>query len=258
MSHHPFQLNGRRALITGGSKGIGAAIAIAFAKAGADVMISARTTGELEQTAAKVKAAGNGTQITSWHQADMCSRSEVDQLAIAAAEQLGGIDILVNNAGGNIPETLQEIEDASWDTMMELNLTSCMRLSRALSKPMTEQGWGRIIYVASIMGSVGATGRSAYCATKAALIGSSHAQALELGPKGVTVNCISPGPILTDLPRTALSQQQQERFTEVTALARWGKPEEIAGPALLLASDAGSYITGSNLTVDGGVTIRGF
>lgn len=258
MPQHPFQLTGKRALITGGSKGIGEAIAIAFARAGADVMIASRTSAELKQTSEKLKAAGTQSQKIRWHQTDMTNRSDVDQLATAAIEQMGGIDILVNNAGGNVPQNLQDIDDDSWDRMIELNLTSCIRLAKVASKPMTENGWGRIIYVASIMGSVGAEGRSAYCAAKAALIGASHAQAVELGPRGVTVNCISPGPILTDLPRNALSQQQQNRFTDATALARWGEPEEIAGPALLLASDAGSYITGANLTVDGGVTIKGF
>lgn len=263
MSAHPFDLSGRRALITGGSKGIGEAIAVAFARAGADVMIASRTATELEQASTRIATASTDTQGTKapeihWHQTDMTSRIEVDQLAEAAIRKLGGVDILVNNAGGNTPELLSGINDESWDRMIELNLTSCIRLARTLSIPMTDQGWGRIIYIASIMGSVGAAGRSAYCATKAALIGSSHAQAIELGPAGVTVNCISPGPVLTDLPRNALSPQQRERFTEATALGRWGQPEEITGPALLLASDAGSYITGANLTVDGGVTIKGF
>lgn len=251
-----FDLSGRSALVTGGSKGIGEAIALAFAQAGADVMISARTQSDLQDAANRIADAGGGKPFI--HQADMTSRHDVDELGRAAITRLGKVDILVNNAGTNIPEELHELNDDSWDKMIELNLTSCVRLARHLCVPMSERGWGRIIYLASIMGSVGASGRSAYCASKAALIGTSHAQALELGPFGVTVNCISPGPILTDLPRQALSAEQKAKFTAVTALARWGNPHEISGPALLLASDAGSYITGSNLTVDGGVTIRGF
>lgn len=256
MINKAFDLSGKSALVTGGSKGIGESIAQAFAEAGADVMISSRTQSDLQDAAGRLESAGNGKIF--WQQTDMTRRDEVDALSQTALEQLGKVDILVNNAGTNIPEELHELTDESWDTMMELNLTSCVRLAKQLSVPMKERNWGRIIYIASIMGSVGATGRSAYCASKAALIGTSHAQALELGSSGVTVNCISPGPILTDLPKNALSEEQKVKFSEVTAMGRWGEPHEIAGPALLLASDAGSYITGSNLMVDGGVTIRGF
>ena len=256
MNNTLFDLTGKSALITGGSKGIGEAIARAFVQAGADVMISSRTAADLQSAAERLEK--EASSKVYWHQADMTHREEADALGHSAIKQLGKVDILVNNAGTNIPEELHELTDSSWDTMLELNLTSCVRLARQLSPAMAERSWGRIIYIASIMGSVGASGRSTYCATKAALIGSSHAQALELGSSGVTVNCISPGPIMTDLPKEALSDAQKEKFTQVTALARWGEPDEIAGPALLLASDAGSYITGSNLTVDGGVTIRGF
>lgn len=256
MNNSLFSLKGRSALITGGSKGIGEAIARSFSDAGADVLISSRTTSELESTASRLVDVSGGKVF--WHQADMSNRDDVDNLGRFAIDKLGKVDILVNNAGTNIPEELSELDDVSWDRIIELNLTSCVRLARSLSVPMAKRGWGRIIYIASIMGSVGARGRSAYCGSKAALIGMSHAQALELGESGVTVNCISPGPILTDLPRQALSQKEKDRFTAATALARWGEPSEIAGPALLLASDAGSYITGSNITVDGGVTIKGF
>lgn len=256
MTNTLFDLTGKSALITGGSKGIGEAIAFVFAQAGADVMISSRTESDLRSTVDRIAEVASGNVFSN--QTDMANRDDVDALGQAAISKMGKVDILVNNAGTNIPEELHELTDSSWDKMMEVNLTSCVRLARCLSVPMSERGWGRIIYIASIMGSVGASGRSAYCASKAALIGTSHAQALELGQSGVTVNCISPGPILTDLPKQALSQAQKDKFTDVTALARWGEPHEIGGPALLLASDAGSYITGSNLTVDGGVTIRGF
>jgi len=256
MTNNPFDLTGKTALVTGGSKGIGEAIALTLAQAGADVMISARTRSDLENAAARIAKTSTSKIFTQ--QADMTSRDEADALIDAAVTKLGKVDILINNAGTNIPEELHELNDNSWDTMIELNVTSCVRLARSLSVPMSERGWGRIIYIASIMGSVGASGRSANCASKAALIGTCHAQALELGRSGVTVNCISPGPILTDLPKNALSQEQKDKFTAVTAMRRWGEPHEIGGPTLLLASDAGSYITGANLTVDGGVTIRGF
>jgi NAD(P)-dependent dehydrogenase (short-subunit alcohol dehydrogenase family) len=131
-----------------------------------------------------------------------------------------------------------------------------MRLQRALVPGMKERRWGRVIHVSSVLGIGGKEGRNGYCASKAAVIGLAHASAIDLGPFGVTVNCIAPGPFLTDLPGKLLNDEQKKHFADRTAMGRWGKPEEIAGPALLLASDAGSYITGSTLVVDGGCTIR--
>jgi NAD(P)-dependent dehydrogenase (short-subunit alcohol dehydrogenase family) len=121
---------------------------------------------------------------------------------------------------------------------------------------MKERRWGRIIHISSIMGFVSNNGRNLYSATKAALIGMCRASALDLGPFGITVNCIAPGPFLTDLPGRLLSQAEKERFASRTALGRWGEPKELVGPALLLASDAGAYITGETLVVDGGYIAR--
>jgi NAD(P)-dependent dehydrogenase (short-subunit alcohol dehydrogenase family) len=121
---------------------------------------------------------------------------------------------------------------------------------------MKERGWGRIIHISSVMGMTSKAGRTTYSATKAALIGMTRAMALDLGPSGVTVNCIAPGPFLTDLPLSVLSPADRQNFSDRTALGRWGDPQELAGPALLLASDAGSYITGSTLLVDGGVLCK--
>ncbi len=249
-----FDLRGRSALVTGGSKGIGEAIAEALAGAGADVMLCARNAVELEAAANRIKtkhAVKVETSVT-----DMSDRDQADALANAALERLGKVDIVFNNAGSNTPQTLDELKDETWDHLVELNMSSCVRLTRALVPGMRERGWGRVVYIASVMGSVGIAGRTAYCATKAGLIGLTHAQAVELGPHGVTVNCISPGPILTDLPKSALSKEKRAHFANATALTRWGEPYEVAGPALLLASDAGSYVTGANLLVDGGVTIK--
>jgi NAD(P)-dependent dehydrogenase (short-subunit alcohol dehydrogenase family) len=140
--------------------------------------------------------------------------------------------------------------------MLEVNLTSAMRLSRALVPPMKERRWGRIIHISSVLGLGGKEGRNGYCATKAGIIGLARASALDLGPFNITVNCIAPGPFLTDLPGRLLNDEQKKRFADRTALGRWGRPEELMGPALLLASEAGSYITGSVLSVDGGCLIR--
>jgi NAD(P)-dependent dehydrogenase (short-subunit alcohol dehydrogenase family) len=133
-----------------------------------------------------------------------------------------------------------------------LNLSSCMALTRALVPQMKTHKWGRVIHISSIMGLASRAGRDAYSATKSALIGLARANALELGAYGITVNCLAPGPFLTDLPGKLLSAEEKAVFAKRTALGRWGDPRELAGPALLLASEAGSYITGHTLVVDGG------
>lgn len=254
MASSLFDLTGRVALITGGSKGLGKAMARAFAQAGADVIISSRHPAELEAALPEIL---HGTHRKgSWITSDLSRREEMQRLADEALEAFGRIDILVNNAGSNIPEAVDAIQDANWDRLMELNVTSCMVLSRALAPQMKSRGWGRIIHISSVMGLTSKAGRTTYSATKAALIGMTRAMALDLGPSGVTVNCIAPGPFLTDLPLSVLSPEDRQNFAERTALGRWGDPQELAGPALLLASDAGSYITGSTLLVDGGVLCK--
>jgi NAD(P)-dependent dehydrogenase (short-subunit alcohol dehydrogenase family) len=249
-----FDLTGRSALVTGGSKGLGKAMAQVFAQAGAEVMISSRHADELRAAAESI-ARATGARVES-AVADMTRRADVLRLAETAVSTLGKVDVLVNNAGSNVPQALEAIADADWDRIVELNLTSCMALSRALVPGMKERRWGRIIYISSVLGLGGAGGRGVYCATKSALLGLARAGALELGPFQITVNCIAPGPFLTDLPMTFLNAEQQAAFAARTALGRWGRPEELAGPALLLASDAGSYITGAVLAVDGGVLAK--
>jgi NAD(P)-dependent dehydrogenase (short-subunit alcohol dehydrogenase family) len=187
---------------------------------------------------------------------DMSKRDEVDALAAAALEAFGTVDILVNNAGVNTPQPIDEVTDEAWDRVLEINLTAIMRLTRALVPAMKAQRWGRVIHISSVLGVGSKPGRNAYSATKAALMGLAKASALDLGPFGVTVNCIGPGPFLTDMPMSLLSEAEKEEFSNVTALKRWGQPRELAGPALLLASEAGSYITGEMLLVDGGAFAR--
>jgi NAD(P)-dependent dehydrogenase (short-subunit alcohol dehydrogenase family) len=246
-----FDLTGRAALVTGGSKGLGKAIARAFAEAGAEVAISSRHEAELERALEEILA---GTGSRGFHvTADMTRREDVDRLAGTALERFGRVDILVNNAGSNVPQPIDRIQDQDWDRIVELNLTSCMRLTRALVPSMKERRWGRIIHVSSVLGLGAKAARNAYSATKSALIGLARASALDLGPHGITVNCIAPGPFLTDLPMTLLSDAEKKEFADRTALGRWGEPREIAGAALLLASDAGSYLTGTTLVVDGGL-----
>ncbi|MFN0054741.1 MAG: SDR family NAD(P)-dependent oxidoreductase, partial [Planctomycetales bacterium] len=237
-------------LVTGGSKGLGKAMARAFAEAGADVFISSRHAEELKAAAAEIQE-GTSARV-AWGVCDMTDRDEVSRLAAKAVSEMGRVDILVTHAGSNIPQTIDQITDETWDRIVELNLTSCMALTRALVPQMKERTWGRVIHISSIMGLASKSGRNAYSATKSALVGLARASALDLGRFGITVNCLAPGPFLTDLPQSVLSPAEQQAFAEKTAVGRWGDPRELAGPALLLASDAGSYITGTVLVVDGG------
>jgi NAD(P)-dependent dehydrogenase (short-subunit alcohol dehydrogenase family) len=249
-----FDLSGRVALVTGGSKGLGKAMARGLAEAGADVIISSRTETDLKASLAEVLAdtGRRGRYVV----ADMARRDQVRHLAREALDFAGRVDILINNAGTNKPQAIDAVTDEAWDEVLEINLNSVMALTRALVPPMKERRWGRIIHISSAFGLVSKEKRNAYSATKSALLGLARASALDLGPFGITVNAIAPGPFLTDLPRNLLSEAEKRAFAERTALGRWGQPEEMIGPALLLASDAGSYITGTTLVVDGGSLAR--
>jgi NAD(P)-dependent dehydrogenase (short-subunit alcohol dehydrogenase family) len=249
-----FDLSGKVALVTGGSKGLGQAMARGLAQAGADIFISSRHEDELK-SALDVILSGTSRR-GRYAVADMANRADVQRLADVSIREMGHVDILINNAGTNIPEPIDQITDENWNAVMEINLNSVMALTRALVPQMKASRWGRIIHISSIMGLVSASGRNVYSATKSALIGMSRSSALDLGSFGITVNCIAPGPFLTDLPMRLLSDEQKQQFTKMTALGRWGDPDELIGPALLLASDAGSYITGTTIVVDGGWCAR--
>jgi NAD(P)-dependent dehydrogenase (short-subunit alcohol dehydrogenase family) len=251
-----FDLTGRTALVTGGSKGIGKAVARAYAEAGADVLICARHEDELQAAVREIAQAA--PVRVEYAVADMLDRARVDQLAGEALQRMGKVDILFNNAGNNRPQVLTQTTDDVWDEILELNFTSCMRLTRALAPGMIERRWGRIISTSSVMAFASNPGRASYSSTKAALIGMTRALALELGPFGVTVNCLAPGPILTDLSRNLLSDEQKQRFIERTAVKRYGRVEDMVGPMLLLSSDAGAFITGTTLLADGGMLCRTF
>jgi NAD(P)-dependent dehydrogenase (short-subunit alcohol dehydrogenase family) len=250
----PFDLTGRTALVTGGNKGLGKAMARGLAEAGADVVIAARDEGLLKSALDEVLA-GTGRR-GAYVVADMSDRASVKNLAGAAVAAVGKIDILINNAGMNHPQPIDAIADEVWDRLIEVNLTSVMALTRALVPGMKERRWGRVIHIASIFGQVSKEKRNAYSASKAALAGLCRASAIDLGPYNVTVNCIAPGPFLTDMPLAILSDPEKKAFADHTCLGRWGDPREIVGPALMLASDAGSYVTGQVLVVDGGYLAR--
>jgi NAD(P)-dependent dehydrogenase (short-subunit alcohol dehydrogenase family) len=249
-----FSLRGKVALVTGGSKGLGKSMARALAEAGADIVISSRHEDELRSALEDILrgTASRGHYVV----ADMSRREEATRLARVSLERMGRVDILVNNAGTNKPQAIDAITDEAWDEVLEINLSSVMALTRALVPQMKERRWGRIIHIASIMALISKEKRNVYSATKSALLGLARASALDLGSCGVTVNCIAPGPFLTDLPAHLLSAEEKKAFADRTALGRWGQPDELKGPILLLASDAGSYITGATVVVDGGYVAR--
>jgi NAD(P)-dependent dehydrogenase (short-subunit alcohol dehydrogenase family) len=251
-----FSLTGKTALVTAGSKGLGRAMAEIFAQAGAEVVISSRDAENLRATAAEI-AQASGSRV-EYVVADMLRREDIARLAETAVAKFGKIDILVNNAGGNRPQAIDAIRDQDWDDLVQLNLTSAMDLTRRIVPGMKQRRWGRVIHISSIMGLGSTPGRNAYSATKSALIGLARASALDLGPYHITVNCLAPGPFATEMPKSILSKEQYKALGDRTALGRWGEPGELAGPALLLASDAGSYISGTVLVVDGGALARIF
>jgi NAD(P)-dependent dehydrogenase (short-subunit alcohol dehydrogenase family) len=254
MALNIFDLTGKVALVTGGSKGLGKAMARGLAEAGADVIISSRHENELRAALDEILT-GTGRR-GRYIVADMSRRSEAARLAREALAAMGRVDILINNAGTNKPQAIDAITDESWDEILEINLNSVMALTRALVPQMKERRWGRIIHISSVMAFVSKEGRNIYSVTKSALLGLARANALDLGGHGITVNCIAPGPFLTDLPMNILSAAEKKAFADRTALGRWGDPKELVGPALLLASDAGSYITGQALVIDGGYLVR--
>lgn len=245
-----FDLTGKVALITGGSKGLGKAMARGLVEAGADVAISSRSEGELN-TALKEILAGTNRQGSAFV-ADLSQRSESARLADEVIKKFGKVNILVNNAGSNIVAAIDAIKDADWDYILELNLSSAMALTRAVVPGMKERRWGRIIHISSTFGFVSKEKRNAYSAAKSGLLGMTRASSMDVGPFGITVNCIAPGPFLTDLPMSLLSEPEKKAFSDHTSLGRWGQPDELKGPVVFLSSDAAAYVTGTCLVVDGG------
>jgi NAD(P)-dependent dehydrogenase (short-subunit alcohol dehydrogenase family) len=218
-------------------------------EAGADVAIVSRSQDDLDAALTDILAGTDrrGLAIA----ADLADRVEAGRVAAEALSELGQVDILVNNAGDNVPQAIDGITDEAWDSVLNVHLSGAMALTRALVPQMMERRWGRLIYTSSILGLQGRAGRSAYSAAKGALIGLVRSNAVDLGPFGVTANCIAPGPFATDALRR-LSSAEVEEVASRTALGRRAAPEELVGPLLLLASDAGAYITGTTLVVDGG------
>ena len=248
-----MMLEGKVAIVTGGSRGIGRAIAEDLAKNGAKVVVNYNSNVDAaNETVSAIEALGSEAIAV---QADVSNFEQAQALAKAATEKFGQIDILVNNAGTTKDTLLMTMKEAQWDDVMNINLKSAFNMSKAVARPMVrrKQG-GRIINISSVSGIIGLPGQSNYSASKAGMIGFSKALAKELGVRHITVNCIAPGFIPTDLT-SVLEESRVEWIMENTPLSRMGKPEEIAYAVTFLASDRAAFITGETLRVDGGIAM---
>ncbi len=242
-------MQGKVALVTGASRGIGQAIALALGRSGATVVGTATSTTGAEAISQSLAGAGaNGVGMAL----DVRDTAQCEAVIAAIQAQFGEIAILVNNAGVTRDNLLVRMKDAEWDDIMDTNLRPVFVLTRLLLRPMMKARWGRIINVTSVVGSVGNGGQANYAAAKAGLVGFSKSVAREVGSRNITVNCIAPGFIDTDMTR-ALSDAQREALLTQVPLGRLGRVDEIAAAAVYLASDAAGYITGSTLHVNGGM-----
>jgi NAD(P)-dependent dehydrogenase (short-subunit alcohol dehydrogenase family) len=250
-----FRIDGKRALVTGGGKGLGLAISKALAEAGADVAIASRAREACESAARNIAAAtGRRTAALA---VDLAVSDQATRLVAEAESALGPLDILINNAGINIRGASEELSEADWDAVVDTNLKAPFLLARAAGPGMARRGWGRIVNLGSILSVIGIAGRAPYAASKAGLLNLTRVLALEWATRGVTVNAICPGPFGTEMNRTLMSDPAKYKaFAEKIPMGRWGEPEEIAGAVLFLSSDASSFVTGSALFVDGGWTAQ--
>lgn len=249
----PFDLTGRKAFVTGASRGIGQAIAVALAQAGADLALVARGEEGLAATAKQITDCGREAHIIA---ADVTRQDSVEDAITAAIRALGHVDVVVNNAGGsNFAVPFLDLRLAGWDKIIRLNLDSAMYVCHAIGDHLVGRGKGSVINVASVAGLIGSPFLAPYGAAKAGLISLTKTLAVEWAARGVRVNALCPGWTATDLNRNLWDDDTAGKATVATVpMQRWGRAEEMTGPAVFLASDASSYMTGQVLVVDGGQT----
>jgi 3-oxoacyl-[acyl-carrier protein] reductase len=243
-----LDLSGRVAIVTGASRGIGRAIAVTLARAGAAVVAAAR--GDHAQAVTDEITAAGGRAIAV--PLDVTDTAAIEAMVATAASELGRIDILVNNAGITRDQLLLRLKRDDWDAVLATNLTGAFACAQAVLRPMIKQRYGRIVSISSIVGQSGNPGQTNYAASKAGLIGFSKALALEVASRNITVNVVAPGLIDTDMTK-AIAGAAQKDWSEKIPLGRLGTPEDIAAAVCFLASDAASYITGHVLAVNGGM-----
>ena len=243
-------LAGRIALISGASRGLGRAMALALAGAGARLALVARDAAKLDEVAAAVR--GLGADAVTFT-ADLTDEAQVRQLESDVSARLGRVQILINNAGVNVRKPITDFTLEEWRLVTDTNLTSVFLMCRSFVPHMKGTGYGRIINMTSIMSHISLPGRAAYSASKAGLLGLTRSGALELAPEGITVVGISPGPFATEM-NTVLMQNPEvnQQFLSNIAVGRWGKVDEIGKLALFLCSDDAAFITGTDIIIDGG------
>ncbi|MDQ4065601.1 MAG: SDR family oxidoreductase [Actinomycetota bacterium] len=248
-----FRLDGKVALVTGASRGIGRAIALGFAEAGADVAVAARTEPDLETLAKEIDALGRRALVVT---TDVRDRSSIEGMIERTADELGRIDILVNNAGGaNFMAPVTSLRPEGWDKLRTLNLDSVFHATQLAAQRMVETGGGSIIQIASVAGIQGAQGLSPYSAAKAGVMMMSRAIAKELASSNVRLNSIAPGWIDTPLNEWMTGDEAILReVVKMIPMGRVGTADEVVGAAIYLASDASSFVTGSTIVIDGGQT----
>ena len=250
-----FRLDGKRALVTGASRGLGREMALALASAGADIVLVARPSADLDSTAEDIRAEGRAVTVLP---GDAGVPETAATICEAALTEAGAIDILINNVGGRRENiTLQDTSLDTWRTLVDLNLTAAVACTKVIGAAMIERGTGgRIINVASTEGLGATAGVSAYTASKHGVIGLTRALAVELGSRGITVNCICPGPIRTGMTAVIPEEAKKKFARRRVPLRRYGDPEEVAHGTLHLALPASSYINGAVLPVDGGLLVQ--
>lgn len=243
-----FDLEDRRALVTGASGGIGGAVASALHAQGATVALAGRNREALEERAS---ALGDRVHVLT---ADLADPDAADALAKAAVEAMGGVDILVNNAGLARDNLFVRVRDEDWQTVLDVNLTAGFRLARATLRGMMRARWGRIVAITSIVGQTGNPGQANYAASKAGMTGMTKALAAEVAARNITVNCVAPGFIDTAMTRD-LGDERTARLAERIPAGRLGTPEDVASCVVFLASGEAAYVTGQTISVNGGMAM---